>query len=107
VETLACADAVDKKLADARTRLQQAIAHKANVISGETMPDPTNDDSFLPYRDNNEFWAFFGERAIQVGNTYLLNTLCNLSASTSSDVVGSAASSLGNATFKRAGEFRV
>ncbi len=38
---LACADAEDRNLADARTHLQQAFAHKANVISGETMPDPT------------------------------------------------------------------
>jgi hypothetical protein len=55
---LACADAEEKKLADARTHLQQAFARKANVISGEAMPDPTKDDSFLPYRDNQEFWAF-------------------------------------------------
>jgi len=55
---LACADAEEKKLADARTHLQQAFARKANVIRGETMPDPTKDDSFLPYRDNKEFWTF-------------------------------------------------
>jgi hypothetical protein len=55
---LACADAKEKKLADARTHLQQAFARKANVISGEAMPYPTEDDSFLPYRDNKEFWAF-------------------------------------------------
>ena len=55
---LACADAEEKKLADARTHLQQAFARKANVTQGETMPDPTKDDSFLPYRDNKEFWAF-------------------------------------------------
>ncbi len=55
---LACADAEEKNLADARTHLQQAFARKANVISGEAMPDPTKDDSFLPYRDNKEFWAF-------------------------------------------------
>jgi len=55
---LACADAEEKKLADARTHLQQAFARKANVIQGETMPDPTKDDSFLPYRDNKEFWTF-------------------------------------------------
>lgn len=55
---LACADAEEKKLADARDHLQQAFARKANVIRGETMPDPTKDDSFLPYRDNKEFWAF-------------------------------------------------
>ena len=55
---LACADAEEKKLADARNHLQQAFARKANVIRGETMPDPTKDDSFLPYRDNKEFWTF-------------------------------------------------
>jgi hypothetical protein len=55
---LACADAQEKKLADARAHLQQAFARKANVIRGETMPDPTKDESFLPYRDNKEFWTF-------------------------------------------------
>ena len=55
---LACTDAEEKKLADAREHLQQAFARKANVIRGETMPDPTKDDSFLPFRDNKEFWAF-------------------------------------------------
>lgn len=55
---LACADAEQKKLADARTHLQQAFARKANMIQGETMPDPTKDDSFLPYRNDKEFWAF-------------------------------------------------
>jgi tetratricopeptide (TPR) repeat protein len=55
---LACADAEEKKLTDARTHLQQAFARKANVIQGETMPDPTKDDSFLPYRDDKEFWTF-------------------------------------------------
>jgi len=55
---LACADAEEKKLADARNHLQQAFARKANVIRSETMPDPTKDDSFLPYRDNEEFWTF-------------------------------------------------
>ena len=55
---LACADAEEKNLKDARTHLQQAFARKANVIPGEAMPDPTKDDSFLPYRDDKEFWAF-------------------------------------------------
>ena len=55
---LACADAEEKKLADARDHLRQAFARKTNVIRGETMPDPTKDDSFLPYRDNKEFWTF-------------------------------------------------
>lgn len=55
---LACADAEEKNLVDARNHLQQAFARKANVISGEAMPDPTKDDSFLRYRDDREFWAF-------------------------------------------------
>ncbi|MFZ0734620.1 MAG: hypothetical protein WAM79_20035 [Candidatus Sulfotelmatobacter sp.] len=55
---LACADAEEKKLADAQAHLHQAFARKANVIPGETMPNPATDDSFLPYRDNKEFWKF-------------------------------------------------
>ena len=55
---LACADAEEKKLAEARLHLQQAFARKANVISGESMPDPTEDDSFLPYRNDKDFWSF-------------------------------------------------
>jgi hypothetical protein len=55
---LACADAEEKRLTDARNHLQQAFTRKANVIQGETMPDPAKDDSFLPYRDNKEFWTF-------------------------------------------------
>jgi tetratricopeptide (TPR) repeat protein len=55
---LACADAEEKKLADARVYLQEAFARKGNVIPGEKMPDPTKDDSFLPYRNNKDFWKF-------------------------------------------------
>jgi tetratricopeptide (TPR) repeat protein len=55
---LACADAEENKLADARVHLQQAFARKANIIPGETMPDPTKDDSFTPYRNNRDFWTF-------------------------------------------------
>jgi tetratricopeptide (TPR) repeat protein len=55
---LACADAEEKNLAEARSHLQEAFARKANVISGESMPDPTNDNSFLPYRNNKDFWTF-------------------------------------------------
>jgi tetratricopeptide (TPR) repeat protein len=55
---LACADAEEGKLADARTHLTQAFARKANVIPGEKLPDPTTDDSFLPYKSNKEFWSF-------------------------------------------------
>jgi tetratricopeptide (TPR) repeat protein len=55
---LACADAEEKKLADARIHLQQAFARKANMIPGETLPDPSKDDSFLPYRNDKDFWEF-------------------------------------------------
>jgi hypothetical protein len=55
---LACADAEDKNLVGAKQHLQEAFARKANVLPGEAMPDPMTDDSFLPYRDNKEFWAF-------------------------------------------------
>jgi tetratricopeptide (TPR) repeat protein len=55
---LACADAGEKKLSDARIHLQQAFDRKANLNPDETMPVPTEDDSFLPYKGNKEFWAF-------------------------------------------------
>ena len=55
---LACADAEEKKLSDARRHLEQAFARKNNMLPGESIPDPTKDDSFLPYRENKEFWAF-------------------------------------------------
>ena len=55
---LACADAQEKKLADARNHLKQAFDRRANMNSGEQFPDPTKDDSFLPYRGNRDFWAF-------------------------------------------------
>lgn len=55
---LACADAEEKNLVGARKHLQEAFARKANAIPGERMPDPTKDDSFLPYRNNKEFWEF-------------------------------------------------
>jgi hypothetical protein len=55
---LACADAQENKLADARRHLQQAFQRKANVIPGESLPDPSKDDSFLPYRNDKDFWAF-------------------------------------------------
>jgi hypothetical protein len=55
---LACADAEEKNLAGARRHLQDAFDRKANVIPGESIPDPTKDDSFLPYRGDKEFWSF-------------------------------------------------
>jgi len=55
---LACADAEEKNVADARKHLQQAFDRKANTLPGEKLPDPTQDDSFAPYKDNKEFWSF-------------------------------------------------
>ena len=55
---LACADAGEKNIADARKHLQQAFDRKANTLPGEKFPDPTQDDSFAPYKDNKEFWTF-------------------------------------------------
>jgi hypothetical protein len=55
---LACADAEERKLADARVHLQQAFDRKANVVPGETLPDPAKDDSFLPFQSDKGFWNF-------------------------------------------------
>jgi tetratricopeptide (TPR) repeat protein len=55
---LACADAEEGKLAEARTHLEQAFQRKANMLPGESLPDPTKDDSFLPHRSNKDFWTF-------------------------------------------------
>ncbi|MEO8663028.1 MAG: hypothetical protein ABI693_31505 [Bryobacteraceae bacterium] len=55
---LACADAGEQKLAEARVHLQQAFDRKANVNPSEAMPAPTEDDSFTPFKGNKEFWAF-------------------------------------------------
>ena len=55
---LACADAQEKKLADARMHLQKAFALKGNMLPGEAFPDPSKDDSFLPYRHDKDFWNF-------------------------------------------------
>jgi tetratricopeptide (TPR) repeat protein len=55
---LACADAQEHKLGDARKHLQEAFDRKANVIHGESLPDPSLDDSFTPYRNNRQFWSF-------------------------------------------------
>jgi tetratricopeptide (TPR) repeat protein len=55
---LACADAQAKKLKDARVHLRQAFDRKANVIEGEALPQPALDDSFLPFRNDKDFWNF-------------------------------------------------
>ena len=55
---LACADAESGNAAGAQEHLRQAFDHRANVIKGELMPDPTADDSILKLKKNKAFWAF-------------------------------------------------
>ncbi len=55
---LACADAEQGKAADAKLHLQQAFDRRANVLKGESMPDPTKDDSILKLKKDKAFWAF-------------------------------------------------
>jgi hypothetical protein len=55
---LACADAEEGKAADAKIHLQQAFDRRANVISGEKLPDPSKDDSILKLKSDRTFWAF-------------------------------------------------
>ena len=55
---LACADAEEGNVAQAKTHLKQAFDRRANVIEGEPMPDPTQDDSILKLKSDPAFWAF-------------------------------------------------
>lgn len=55
---LACADAEAKDLTAAKKHLEQAFERKQNVIPGEEMPNPSEDDSFTPYKSDKQFWAF-------------------------------------------------
>jgi tetratricopeptide (TPR) repeat protein len=55
---LACADAESGNATEAKLHLQQAFDRRANTIKGETLPDPTADDSILKLKDDKAFWAF-------------------------------------------------
>jgi hypothetical protein len=55
---LACIDAEQGNAKDAKEHLKQAFDRRANVLQGESMPDPTKDDSILKLKGNREFWAF-------------------------------------------------
>ena len=44
---LACADAEEGNAAQAKIHLEQAFDHRANVLKGENMPDPSKDNSIL------------------------------------------------------------
>jgi hypothetical protein len=60
---LACADAAEKNLNAARVHLKQAFDRKMNMNPGETLPNPTKDDSFLPYANRKDFWDFVSNLA--------------------------------------------
>jgi hypothetical protein len=55
---LACADGVENNAADAQRHLKQAFDRRANVLPGETMPDPATDDSFQVLMQDPSFQAF-------------------------------------------------
>jgi tetratricopeptide (TPR) repeat protein len=55
---LACADAEQGKAKDARKHLQQAFDLRANVLKGESMPDPTQDEPILKLKKDKDFWNF-------------------------------------------------
>jgi len=55
---LACAAGEEGHLADAEARLKQAFDRRANVLPGESMPDPSTDDSFQQLMDDPDFAAF-------------------------------------------------
>jgi tetratricopeptide (TPR) repeat protein len=55
---LACADAEEGDVSGARLHLQQSFARRENVIPGESLPDPTQDDSIRKLRNDKSFWLF-------------------------------------------------
>jgi hypothetical protein len=57
--SLACADGEEGNAADAKTHLQQAFDRRANVLPGESMPDPATDDSFRQLMENDPTFPEF------------------------------------------------
>jgi tetratricopeptide (TPR) repeat protein len=55
---LACADAEQGNATAAKSHLQQAFDHRANVLKGEHLPDPTKDDSIQKLKKDRPFWTF-------------------------------------------------
>jgi hypothetical protein len=55
---MACMDAEQGNATGAKQHLQQAFDRRANVLKGESMPDPTKDDSILKLKKDKAFWAF-------------------------------------------------
>jgi len=54
---LACADAGMNDLDGALENLKKAHEHKANMLPGESLPDPKTDDSFTKYANDPKFQA--------------------------------------------------
>jgi tetratricopeptide (TPR) repeat protein len=54
---LACANAEEGQKAEALANIQRAFDRKANIISGEKMPDPSADSSFQKYGNDPDFIA--------------------------------------------------
>jgi tetratricopeptide (TPR) repeat protein len=52
---LACTYGEMNKMDDTLTQLRLAYMHKANMIAGETLPDPLKDDSFRHFADKERF----------------------------------------------------
>jgi tetratricopeptide (TPR) repeat protein len=55
---LACTYAEMDDAAETKDYLKKAFDHKANVLPGESMPDPRKDDSFQKLMKNEEFREF-------------------------------------------------
>jgi hypothetical protein len=55
---LACIDAEQGNATGAKMHLKQAFDRRANVLKGESMPDPSKDDSILKLKKDEGFWAF-------------------------------------------------
>jgi hypothetical protein len=55
---MACVWAERNNMDKAMDNLQKAFALKANVIHGESIPDPRHDDSFQRFMSNARFRKF-------------------------------------------------
>jgi tetratricopeptide (TPR) repeat protein len=55
---LACIDAEQGDATAAKLHLQQAFDRRSHALKGESMPDPTKDNSILKLKKNESFWSF-------------------------------------------------
>ena len=55
---LACADAEQGDAKSAKSHLQQAFQRRKNLLPGESLPNPTTDDSLLKLKNDQQFWSF-------------------------------------------------